>query len=215
MKFSIDEYQKSVTEYKDKWRVLDDVLLRLCRDNPGHTTRREVYAKLWIIGRTYATGIERKVATKGTQGSSLSQVAEHFLAHGQKLDRLFDELRGITEPLTPAKLRIIVSVHGRIVTFLRPITRKRQSTRSFVSKYMHFHNPVVPIYDSIAAAKLPRIVPWKKELAVFDMPQDADENYGRHVMRFYRLYLVVAAASAGLPPTVKYLDNYLLGMDGE
>lgn len=40
-------------------------------------------------------GLERSVATKGTQGSSMSQVTDHFVRHATQLNRLFSELRHI------------------------------------------------------------------------------------------------------------------------
>lgn len=212
MHFFAEDYKESVAYYEKSWRVMDETLLRLCREHPDHTSAASVFAKLWIIGRSYATGIERKIATDGTQGSSMSQLATHFLGSGKELDRLFDELRTVAEPLAPAKLRTIVSVHGRLVALLRPITRRGQSPRSFVSKYIHFHNPAVPIYDSVAVAALSGVVRWNNELMVFDMPGDADEAYGWYVMRFFQLYKKIE--SEHLPLTVKYLDNYLLGLGG-
>src|SRR4051812_35154771 len=139
---------------------MEKTLSRLGRENPDHARRSSVCAKLWIIGRTYATGIERKVATTGSQGSSMSQVTDLFLSHAPEIDGLFDELREITEPLDLVRLKAIVSIHGRLVSLLCPITRKNQSTRSFVSKYMHFHNPAVPIYDSVATAALRGLIRW-------------------------------------------------------
>jgi hypothetical protein len=102
----------------------------------------------------------------------------------------------------------IVSVHGRFVELLTHITRRNQSPRSFVSKYLHFHHPVVPIFDSVTSGILPSLVPWANALEVFKMPDDADKEYGWHVMRLYALYRCFA--NAHVPLTVKYLDYYLL-----
>ncbi|MGC4033243.1 MAG: hypothetical protein QM754_16225 [Tepidisphaeraceae bacterium] len=207
MIIDLRQYNASVEYYRQNWRLLDDTLLRLCSDYPDHTSPASVNAKLWIVGRTYATGIERRVRTTGSQGSSMSQVAAHFLAHSSELEAIFGALRPVSEPLDPVKLRLIVALHGRLVTLLGQITNGK-SARSFASKYMHFHNPVVPIYDSVAAAVLPRHVHWCKELSVFEMPAEADQTYGWYAMRLYRLYERVAEAK--LPLSVKYLDNYLL-----
>jgi hypothetical protein len=210
MTFTPVNYRQSIAYYEETWKVMDNALYRLCRENPNHARRSSVCAKLWIIGRTYATGIERKVATAGTQGSSMSQVTEHFLVHADEIDDLFSELRPIIEPLDPSKLKTIVHLHGRLVKLLCPITRKAQSTRSFVSKYMHFHNPAAPIYDSVATAALRSLLRWHKGLAVFQMPSDADEAFGRYVMRFYGLYEQLRCA--GLRPTVHHVDHYLLSL---
>lgn len=210
MSFSAADYQNSVAYYEATWRVMDDTLYRLCRENPDHSRRSSVCAKLWVIGRTYATGIERKVATTGSQGSSMSQVTQHFLSHSAEIDGLFDELRDVTEPLDPEKLKAIVSIHGRLVSLLCPITRKNQSTRSFVAKYMHFHNSAVPIYDSVAVAALRGLLRWNDALAVFEMPTDADKEYGWYAMRFFGLYEQVR--TVGLGPTVRHVDHYLLSL---
>src|SRR5688500_19734877 len=97
--FAITAYKDACTYYDNTWKVMDEALYRLCRENPDHARRSSVCAKLWIIGRTYATGIERKVATTGSQGSSMWQVAKHFLSHAEKIDGLFAELRGVAEQL--------------------------------------------------------------------------------------------------------------------
>lgn len=208
--FRLDDYRSSIAYYEETWKVMDNALYRLCRENPDHARRSSVCAKLWIVGRTYATGIERKVATTGSQGSSMSQVTEHFLAHAPEIDKEFGQLRTITEPLDPKKLKLIVAIHGRLVTFLCPITRKNQSTRSFVSKYMHFHNSAVPIYDSVATSALTGLLRWHDNLAVFEMPPEADQTYGWYVMRFYGLYQQVAAA--GIKPTSRHVDHFLLSL---
>ena len=212
MMLDAEQYQRCLLEYRSHWRILDTTLYQLCAENPDHTQRDQVHAKLWIISRTYATGIERKIATTGAQGSSLTQLADHFLEHGRLINEWIQELRDVNEPLTPAHLEKIVSVHGRFVELLSRKTRNQQSSRSFVSKYLHFHNSAVPIYDSIAAANAQRIVRWSKSLNVFEMPAGADECYGWYVMRFFKVY--EAVAEAGLQRSVKYVDNYLLSLAG-
>ncbi len=207
--FPIELYRRAVEYYEKQWRTMDDVLYRLCRDHPQHNSRSSVSAKLWIIGRTYASGIERKVLSKKTQGSSMSQIANHLVHQALKIDALLSSLHGLSEPLDSGKLGTIVEIHGRLVDALRPITRKRQSTRSFVSKYLHFHNPVVPIYDSVAKQALRGLVPWKCRLAI-PPSGDADSEYAGFVARFFALY--EAARLAGLPANVRHLDHLLLTM---
>ena len=61
MAFSPEEYRQAVDDYEKGWQATDTALYDLCRRYPNHTDRGGVNAKLWIIGRTYATGIERKI----------------------------------------------------------------------------------------------------------------------------------------------------------
>jgi hypothetical protein len=211
VKFSAADYLAEVSHYEKDLRLLDDTLYRLCREHPNHTTPSSVHAKLWIIGRTYATGIERKIETRKKKRSPLSKVAELFLANGEQLDELIAELNTIAEPLSPEKLQTVTRVHGRILKILARITRDGQSPRSFVSKYLHFHNSLVPIYDSRAAGVLRAFKP--RTIDEFQIPAGGDTKYAEFTMRFLKLYEFVRAAD--LKVNVKYLDNYLLSISGK
>ena len=208
MKLSATEYNQSVESYNRKWRVLDETLYRICREHPGHQDEAVVNAKAWIIGRTYATGIERAIRSTQEQGSSLSKLALCLQQHSTKVDEIFGRLGEIDEPLTPDKLLKIVELHGGLIKLLSRITRKNMSPRSFVSKYMHFHTPVVPIFDGFADRKLKRLARWSKSIDLFKIPTGCDSYYGWYVMRFFQVY--EAVRSSGLPLSIKLVDNYLL-----
>lgn len=201
------EYDKAIEEYEREWSTLDAALYRLC-ENLGHASPAGVFAKVFIIGRTYQTGIERQVKSKGGQGSSISQVAEKMIASSRAVKRLFDALSDVLEPINASMLRSIAEVHGGIIQLLRPITRTARVPRAFVSKYLHFHFPAVPIYDSYAESSLRRLVHWETALEVFEMPKNADRAYAWYLMRFLKLYQ--EAKSREFRLTVKYLDHYLV-----
>ena len=208
-KFLPSDYNKSRDDYAQSWQAIDETLYRLCRDHPHHNERPWVNAKILIIGRTYATGIERKVPTTGTQGSSISQVANFFFTRRAELDQWFARLTKVSEPLATSNVREILTVHGSILELLTEITRNRQSARSFVSKYLHFHNPAVPIYDSIASTCLRSLIPLRTIRDFQVQPAEhADSEYADYVRRFTNLYQYVAAQ--GLPVTVRALDSYLI-----
>lgn len=194
--------------YDNEWALLDQTLHDLCANHPGHTLIDEVNAKLWIVSRTYATGIERRVAGEpGMQGGSLTKVAAHLLKHGTEVDAIIGSLGDVQEPLEPDKLTTIVDAHGRFVRLLQHITTGGKSPRSFASKYLHFHNPAVPIYDSYAAVALGRLYARKKLPAV-TTPAEADQDYGWYITRFWRLYQDATASQHRV--SVKLLDHYLL-----
>jgi hypothetical protein len=201
------EYEESKQDYILNWKTLDEVLYRICCDYPTHNDPAAVNAKIYIIGRTYTTGIERKVPTTGAQSSSMSQVAELFFKHRRDIDSWLVHLGKISEPLTMLKIRKIVLFHGLLVNRLTSITRNGQSTPSFVSKYLHFHNPVVPIYDSVAARILPSLVPLRTihELKIRPV-RCVDIEYADYVRRFFKLY----QSQQHLSMTVRSLDYYLL-----
>lgn len=211
MKISTQQYADAAADYVATWQRLDDALYRLCDDFPDHCDRSSIAAKLWIIGRTFAIGIERNVASRGGQGSSMTKVMEHLHDHRMEVDQIFADLRTVTEPLDAVNCRLIVSLHGQLVRLLRPITQRNQSVRSFVSKYMHFHNSAVPIYDSVAYAAMPSLVRSSRHLKVFEMPVGADNEYGGYVMRFLKLYETIA--ESGLPVNARKVDFFILSID--
>ena len=209
MGFNRSKYKAAVARYGRVWRATDKTLYGLCRRYPRHNDQAGVNAKLWIIGRTYATGIERKIPANGKQGGSMSQLARHLRSHARQVDALFARLREFKEPLRSARLCDIIDVHGRYMRLLQPVLRARQSPRSFASKYMHFHCPVVPIMDTFAERALRKAVRRQRSFQVLDLPPCADEHYARYVLRFWQLYS--QAKAAGVRPTVRHLDYYLLG----
>ncbi len=202
------DYQDSVADYeRSGWRLIDDTLYRLCREHRVHDSESSINAKVVLIGLGYTTGIQRKIRTKGTQGSSISQVVEFFFQHREEIDRWFTDLRKISEPLDHLKIRKILMLHGLLVNRLAQRTIQNQSVRSFVSKYMHFHNPVVPMYDDVAATFLQGLVPLRMiRNSVIRRVTCADSEYADYVRRFAALYF----ASQGLSVTVRSLDYYLL-----
>jgi len=205
---SAGDYSVAVKNYNSTWAKTDEVLYNLCRDNFDHSNRAAVYAKVYIIGRTYATGIERSVPSRGTQGSSLSQVAELFYAMRNQLDIIISGLRSISEPLTPQSLMKIIELHAQLVDLITPITRNGRSPRSFASKYLHFHNSAVPIFDLLASQELVKTVRWSLDLQIVQ-PSQMDQEYFKHTMRFLRLYNCIADQKL-TPFSVRMVDAYLL-----
>jgi hypothetical protein len=180
----------------------------MCRRYPDHRDLGHIIAKVGIIGRSFATGLERKVPSSGAQGNIIDHVGEYLFKHGEEVDAIFTRLRRAAEPLTDEGVQVIITEHGRLNSLLKRITRNRQSLRSFVSKYMHFHCPAVPIYDSISSANLRKMHRWTDGLMPFDPIKGADDWYQEHVCRFYKLYHELIAA--GKKVTVRLVDVFLL-----
>lgn len=210
LQFSKTDYHKAVNNYLQNWDLIDKTLYSLCQKNYAHDSMNNIKAKLWIIGRTYATGIERKIKSNGYQGGSLSQLAQHINDNKKDVDDILKELKLTCNglKLTQQKLEKIVPLHGRFVDLIKGITRNNYCPRSFVSKYMHFHCPVVPIYDSFAYRILNKFIRWNSNLTVFDKPKIVDEEYLWFALRFWELYK--RASEQVDVERVKYLDYYLL-----
>jgi len=193
--------------------VLQETLYRLCREYPGHADRAAAHAKVLLIGRGLATGIERLLISRGGQGGTMLALAAHLHDRHEQADAILDSLRPVEEPLDLGGLRTIVEAHGRFCRLLQPVLRKsvlrkKQSARSFAAKYLHCHCPAVPIFDSYTRDKLERLVTWQDRFQVFDRPADADEMYFWFVLRFWQLYQAAREPRPGV--NVWLLDLYLL-----
>jgi hypothetical protein len=206
--YDASRLQRAIAEYCQSWAVADSVLLNLCRTYPAHNVQSHVNAKLLIIGRAYATGVERKIKSSGSQGSSLSQLSAHLVERARRVDAEIARLPADQHRLCAEALEPIMAAHGACVAMLAEITRNKQSARSFVSKYLHFHRPIVPLYDSYAESAARCLVRWQSDLEVVPMRPEYDAEYYWYLMRFWRLYNL--ALSSGVQPTVKELDYYLL-----
>jgi len=78
--------------------------------------------------------------------------------------------------------------------------------RSFVSKYLHFHNPIVPIYDSYAWDRIRMLIPNDARLDF--LPNEGDPAYRRFLERYWSLHRELRRA--GRKPTARRIDSYLL-----
>ena len=213
MRIYLNEYKKASADYKDNWALLNEILYKMCKNHYFHKDLSTINAKVWIIGRTLATGIERMISSSGAQGDSLGQLARHMYKNRRILDSIFYRLSSIREPLTTPKLKVIVMEHGKFVRLLAEILRDNQSARSFASKYMHFHCPSVPIYDRYANGELRRICRWEDSYELFDLPKGADEEYYYFVLRFWQLYKKIKESVKST--NSRLIDCYLLWMAEE
>ena len=204
------EYQAACKDYENNWALLNDTLYGLCRNNPGHSSLSVINAKFYIIGRTYAAGIERIRRKSDDENADLRDLVKHIYRNRQSVDPILECLSKIKEPLTSESLKTIIVAHGVFLNLLKKGLGGR-APRSFASKYLHFHCPVVPIFDSIASKELSYGQRWNMAFELFAIPKGADRDYYyRFAMRFWRHYN--DATEKGLEPTARLIDNYLLWM---
>lgn len=211
----LQSYKDSCDKYKKEDWLIDQVLYELCSKNPGHNRRDVINAKVSIIGRTYATGIERQILSdKKQQGSAMMKLQDCFYDYKEYIVPLLAPLKIISEPLNTDKLEKIVKIHGKLTQLIRKITRvskktrEKLSPRSFVSKYMHFHCPAVPIFDNYAKTALNRHDLMHEVKWFPKNTDDTDETYVEYVKRFWCLYQHLNSRIKNL--SVKLVDYYLL-----
>ena len=135
------------------WRFGNDVLYRMCDEEPLHQDADVVVGKLWLIGRSYAAAIERR---KNKQESSddfyYTEVAPKMLSIGKELDERLSELKKFEE-LSDDTIDMALNTHKYLTDVFYEITQLEK--RSLASKYLHFHCPsMFWIYDSRANAAI-------------------------------------------------------------
>jgi len=200
------EFQKACEDYKQSTWLWDKTLYDLCKKYPGHNKRDAVFAKVGLIGRSYATGLERH--TKGKK-RRLGIIVNFLLRKCNDIDKEIRQIAKLKSNLTNENLQTITNSHNNFCKLLSPIMNDRNSPRSFVSKYLHFHAPVVPIYDNIGSSLLKSRdwYPWNRAMSAFGNARKVDLQYWRHCVRL--LFLQEDLKEAGYNPTVRELDYFL------
>ena len=139
------------------------------------------------------------------QEDRLAVAARHLAARGCDIDSWLARLTPATGELTPGRLSDVVAVHGLFTSLLAEVCRA--SPRSFSSKYLRFHCPDVPVYDSYATAALCASFPLSPGVRPFAKPANADEEYYAYCCRFWTMYK--RAQLIGIQPRLKVLDYML------
>jgi len=75
------------------WDFGNKVLYEICCANPDHKSDDVIIGKIWLIGRSYATAIERRAEIEGAQGDAFyeNEVAPKIRNSG--IDGWFQEIR--------------------------------------------------------------------------------------------------------------------------
>jgi hypothetical protein len=192
--------------FDEEWGEVDKVLYAVCREHQKHEERRHVTAKVALVGRAYQAGLERCI-TPGPGQQAVMVGADYIWKRGADVDDIIAAVLLVSEPLTAASGQELVEHHGRFTQLLGEMPECNRLPRSFASKYLHFHHPVVPIYDSYAAESLGKQVRWSQHSVAFAKPPHGDAFYWDYCVRLFRVY--DACRDHGRNVTMKTLDSYL------
>ncbi|OBH54340.1 hypothetical protein A5685_12350 [Mycobacterium colombiense] len=187
-------------DYEARWKLIDGELYALCR-RLRHDDFDEVFAKVAIVGRVYAAGVTRSWRGEGDPetGTARALIEQASLVQ-DGLRRLEDR------PLDQQTAGEIVQLHAAVT---RAISRLSvRFLTSFVSKYLHFHSPLVPIFDSRADAAIGKLVGGKRVRDVRNALPEGVGAYRKFLAGFVTLH-ERAYAETTLEPSVKELDHLL------
>lgn len=210
-KSDLDDYKKARRDRLRLYSKTDDILYNMCSEWSDHKNVGIVQAKVRIIGRVYATGLERKGKRDKTRGI-YETIAKILHENRVWID---SEIKGLNKfrSLSPSSYEKILSFHGNMVKILRKGTRSKLNFRSFVSKYLHFHVPIVPLFDSVASNTINRSdwYPWKDSdphMAIIQKRKVFDPIYYRFFKQF--LFYFSDLEKQKLYPTVRDADWFLI-----
>jgi hypothetical protein len=207
-------YRKAQEEYLSIYSRIDYILYNMCKKWPDHKNREKVHAKVRIIGRVYGAGLER---TGRDQSKGIYETIAKVLYKNRKwIDESIKDLRKIKNPKSAE--REILSLHGKLLRLIRKGTKSGLNYRSFVSKYLHFHIPIVPIFDSLASKNINSSVwyPWKRWSKEIYKTIKWEEKYDWSYFKFFGqfiLYFSDIKEQRLKPSSVKNADYYLTYWD--
>ena len=209
-------YDESWRYYQRVWRVYNAVLYDMCSGRPGHGDLADVVAKVGIVARAYAAGLERHGDPDGP--GAIVGVATLLHERAKEVDALIADLRQLGDAGESFDAEIaakVVALHGQFESIVRDGTNNGHSVRSWSSKYLHFHAPGLPLYDSRARGVIKARYDLRRvRNQHFGCPSSGDYEYSQFVNGFLSLW--VEASELGLPVTVRRLDQFLLWTaDGE
>ncbi|OGP63835.1 MAG: hypothetical protein A2170_17435 [Deltaproteobacteria bacterium RBG_13_53_10] len=208
-KTDIADYKKCQNEWLRHSKT-DYILYDMCKKWPDHRDLAAVQAKVIIIARTYSAGLERK-GRKEARVGVLEKVAEILYQNGIWIDPAIRRINRFNR-LSQYAVSQIMKIHGRLVGLLRSATNGRVKLRSFVSKYLHFHVPTVPIFDSRACRILSDAdwYPWRecRSSRFLAWEKGFDASYYRFMMQF--LLYFSDLLELNLNPSVRRANYYLV-----
>ena len=179
MKFTLEDVKRAQSDEDDKWKFGNDILYKLCHDQPKHNDDSVIIAKIWLIGRSYAAAVERRKRKNESSSPPGDRFYEQCVApvlKDDQLDQKIDDLRqyiSIEDAREP-----ILELHNYLVTKLFEITHDHK--RSLASKYLHFHLPsLFFIYDYNASWILNKLLPRHRT------SRKVQENYDYEYQPFF------------------------------
>lgn len=155
----------SINEIERIEHLGNKLLYNLCEEYPNHNNEQEIFAKIWLIGRSYAVALERGKGNNKEQNDFFYKTVVNQIKNSN-LDDLLNTLKD--KNLTSENIDKILSVYKSFHKIAFDFGRGNK--HSFCSKYLHFHFPnLFFIYDSRAIESISKL---KIDISKFDDKKD-------------------------------------------
>lgn len=209
-KSDVMDFKEAQRERRALYLKTDKILYDMCRRWPHHNDLGEIQAKVRIIGRVYATGLERKGEEDKSKGI-YETVGEVLFKQRNFIDSQLNEIRKFRRFFRISGEKML-AFHGKLVKLIRDGTDSKRNFRSFVSKYLHFHAPIVPIFDNRASTTINHKdwYPWNKNRnkVLITKKRTYDPVYFKFLNQF--LMYFADLQKQRLNPTVRTADYFLI-----
>lgn len=192
------------------WTFGNNVLYRLCAENPKHIKDDVIIAKVWLIGRSYAAAIERG-RSNALENNVSSEEFQTVLVVDAFKNSDIDSRLGVfaKRPLSYETAPLALETHNMIMLRIHTITGLEK--RSLCSKYLHFHLPDhFFLFDSRAASAIGKYISHiPPEFRLFTQKNKCDTTYSNF---FYKALVLreMIYQKYDILMTPRQIDNLLL-----
>jgi hypothetical protein len=175
-------------------------------------TLADVHTKVVFVDGVYRSGLVRVVGRNAPR-----ECATALLAAAAQLQPSIATLTVFSGQLDGEAAMAICTLHGDILR-VQPTSNKGKKPRSFASKFLYFHDPVVPLYDRLVRNHAPKLLAlagvseadFDAASAKYPRSPGADTTYYEHVLRVLLLWEALAAVLQPGALTVKGIDHMLM-----
>jgi hypothetical protein len=167
-----DRHWARTQERALQWGHGREALRQLCAT--PHSDLNATVSKLWLIGRSHSASLDRTHV--GWQPMVYEKTAAKLATIG--LDRKLRAIRACGEAYGRKHVALIEATVHEATAVLSKTTQ--QWKISLATKYLHYHAPSVPIFDSISRQVYARFTGHGHK----DEVETRRDAYGRHLARF-------------------------------
>ena len=201
-KFNLKEFENLD---RKKWALGNKILYNMCSSYPLHTESEEIRAKIWLIGRSYAAAIERRKTKQDINDNFYDVVIKEFIQFNKEknLDGRLEKLK--SQKFNEECLNEMLLLHYDLTRFFFNLTKLEK--RSLASKYLHFHSPIFPIYDTRAKDSINKVVKGNIKIPKII----GDKEYSKFCHKILFLYNYIKEMTGG-EVSLRDIDRYLVSV---
>lgn len=190
------KYWDKAQEYHRRYALGRNALYALC-GSARHDDPEATVSKLWLVGRSHSAALERTHVPQAERKKEPYWRAAEALRK-LRVDEKLDAVRKRGESYDDAHVEAIDACVASVTDALSHVMGQRKL--SLATKYLHFHAPALPIFDSVSQAVYKSFI---------DQRGGGEGKYGTHVRRFVRVRDALNELGHA-PATARAIDNFAM-----